>query len=433
MTTHVLERDPFPIMAWPGPGGKMIRDDTFAALAEAGFTVSYSTPRPQPEAVRQALDLAERHGLKLLLGHPSYCVGNDYVLSGEHKREIREFVESFSGHPAFYGYSLRDEPWFEHLSMLGEVEGWIRSLDDAHLVYVNHFPPIQGWGALTPEAFWRTYIACSRPRLLSFDHYPLTVADARTVESMRDRPNVFPEHKLVIKPDYFQCLDLLRNLSSLSGAPFWAFANAVPHGAYPAPTEGHLRFQLFHDLAYGAAGLQYFGYACNGGLIDKQGQTTPTWDIARRVNAELLRWGPLMKRLRNVGVFHNGPMWGGMRHLSTQSAHIIAGPAGAEEVRTYHMAVDVGGDQVTAAYFQDPDGVPYIMLVNVNPCDYAAVTLHLDLPENRRLVYRNPLIPDGSAEIRSGRLITIPAGDARLFAIEDVASGVSRQRRTIFL
>src|SRR4029453_5087487 len=121
-------------------------------------------------------------------------------------------------------------------------------------------PPIEGWGAPTAEAFWRRYIETAHPQFLSYDHYALTVGTDAEIHARSAEPNVFPVEKLIVKHDYFDCLELLRNLSPAYRLPFWAFTCSVRHGSYPTPTEGHIRFQLMNNLAYGALGLQYFTY-----------------------------------------------------------------------------------------------------------------------------------------------------------------------------
>ncbi len=374
MADHILEEGVFPIVGWAGPGGDMIRDDVMAGMAEAGFTVSHSSPHPTERDVKKALDVAHKNGLKLILVHPAYHVGDDFKLTQKRKSEIRRIVENVREHPGLYGYHLRDEPTSELLPILGQVADYIRSLDPYHLIYINHFPANRHSGAFTVEWFWREYIRLVHPRMLSFDHYPITIGSYEEIEDTWEQPNVFPEHKIIVKPDFFECLDLMRTLSNFYGIPFWAFTCSVRHGPYPTPTEGHIRFQLFNDLAYGARGLQYFTYAHNQAMVKPDGSTTETWEIAKRVNSEIHTLAPILRRLRNVGVFHNGDLWSGMRRLT--------------RVRE-HLTVDVEGDQVTVGFFLDENDLPYLMIVNVNPCDWARITLKVNV-QDERLYFFDP-------------------------------------------
>lgn len=224
------------------------------------------------------------------------------------------------------------------------------------------------------------------------------------IEQNRDLPDVFPRHKIIVKPDFFHCLDLLRNLSTLRDIPFWAFTCSVRHGAYPTPTEGHMRFQLFNNLAYGARGLQYFTYAHDQAMVRPDGTTTETWEIARAINAEIHTLAPLLCRLTNVGVFHNGTLWSGTRSITRSNEH---------------LAVNVTGDQVTVGFFVHDQGLHYLMVGNVNPCDWARITLEVNV-QKEKLYYVDPR----DATVRElwpvnprSQLVCLAPGEARLFQV----------------
>jgi hypothetical protein len=255
MTESVLAESTFPIVGWAGPNDEMIRPDVMTGMAEAGFTISHSWVHGDLDDIVHALDVAAEARVRLLLAHTSFHVGDADLFGDKRLAEVDALVAAIKDHPGLYGYHLRDEPRFDQLSKLARVQAFIRERDPGHLCYVNHFPPIEGWGAPTAEAFWREYIRRVEPQLLSFDHYPITVASRAEIAARAGEPNVLADAGLIIKPDFFSCLELLRILSTGTGLPFWAFACAVRHGPYPTPTEGHMRWQLMNDLAYGARGL----------------------------------------------------------------------------------------------------------------------------------------------------------------------------------
>ncbi|MBI2191631.1 MAG: hypothetical protein HYU36_06585 [Planctomycetes bacterium] len=404
MANTILEEDVFPIVGWAGPGDNMIRDDVMAGMAQAGFTVSHSSAGPALDAVLQALDVAHHNGVRLLLVHPAYHVGDDFKFTQKRKKEVKQLVEKIREHPGLYGYHLRDEPRFHLLPLLAEVGDFIRALDPYHLIYINHFPPTRGWGAPTVEWFWREYIRLSRPQMLSYDHYCITIGTNEDLEKGRGQPNVFPDHKIIVKPDYFECLDLLRALSSHYSIPFWAFTCSVRHGAYPPPTEGHIRFQLFNNLAYGAKGLQYFTYAHDQAMVRPDGSTTETWELARQINAEIHTLAPVLRRLRNVGVFHNGSLWSGTRRLQKSGEP---------------LNVNVLGDQVTAGFFLDEHDLRYVLVVNANPCAWARITIEVNVKEEklygvdpRDRTVREIWPPNPKAQ-----LIALSPGEGKLFQI----------------
>ena len=405
MTTSVLDDGVFPIVGWAGPSKEMIRDDVMAGMREAGFTVSHSQAGEATDEVVRALDTAHAAGVRLLLGHPSWSLSRHRGAEGTARvSQARKLIEKIREHPGLYGYSIQDEPVLEHIPALAEITELVRSLDPCHPAYINHHPQTWHCGAFTLECFWREFIEKVRPPLLSFDHYPVTVETDEQIAATRHLPNVFARHKIVVKPDFFEALAVMRNLSVAHGLPFWAFTCSTRHGSYPTPTEGHMRFQLFNNLAYGARGLQYFTYAHSDAMVRSDGSTTETWELARRINADIHGLAPILTKLRSVGVYHNGTPWSGTR-----------------TIRGHHTSkgVCVTGDQVTVGFFVHEDGQRFAMVVNVNPCDWARVSLRVCL-EGESLYCVDPrdgqpkkLWPVNPAD----QMVVLAPGEGRLFQI----------------
>lgn len=413
---NVLEEPTFPIVGWAGPGDDLIRPDIMAGMAEAGFTVSHSSVRGDVDAVIRALDVAADSGVRLQLAHAAWHVGDRDRFDDRRLGEVAALVDAVKDHPGLYAYHLRDEPRFDQLPKLAKVHNFILERDPNHLCYINHFPPIEGWGAPTAEAFWRRYIELTQPQFLSFDHYPITIASHEALAANAGKPNVFPAAKIIVKPDFFSCLELLRVLSNGTGLPFWAFTCAVRHGPYPTPTEGHMRFQLMNDLAYGARGLQYFTYAHDNAMVHPDGTTTETWAIAKRINADVHAMAPVIRALRNIGVFRTGPLW-----AATQPLH------------SSHLSplLDCTGDPVTIGVFQDNADRLHLWVVNGSPVDWASVRLKVDVdPAKQRLFVFNPTANEpGFRELWPAdprdQLITLAPGEGRLFKVDSEGLGVN--------
>jgi hypothetical protein len=250
----------------------------------------------------------------------------------------------------------------------------------------------------------------THPRILSYDHYPITVGTDKDVAEGRGLPNVFADHKIVVKPDFFECLDLLRHLSNFYGIPLWAFTCSVRHGPYPTPTEGHMRFQLFNDLTYGAKGLQYFTYAHDEAMVRRDGSTTETWEIARRINGEVHNLAPVLRKLRNVEVFHNGTLWSGTRRLQRTGER---------------LGIDVKGDQVTVGLFLGDKDLRYVMVVNANPCGWARMSIEVSV-DTEKLYYVDPrdrVVRELWPPNPKSQLVCLAPGEARLFQIGGEGAG----------
>ncbi|TFG73731.1 MAG: hypothetical protein E4H27_00245 [Anaerolineales bacterium] len=413
MADEILNEDVFPIVGWAGPGDTMIRADVMHGMADAGFTVSHSQVSGDLDDVVYALDVAAESGVRLLLVHQSWHVGDDYVFDADRQVLVTILVDAIKDHPGLYGYHLRDEPRFHLLPLLAEVHSFIHQRDPYHLCYINHFPPIEGWGAPTAEAFWRRYIELVKPQILSYDHYPIMIGTAEEIQAAGNQPNIIPQEKLIIKPDFFSCLELLRTLANATHLPLWAFTCSVRHGPYPTPTEGHIRFQLMNDLAYGAKGLQYFTYAHDAAMVRADNSTTETWDIARRVNADIHKMGSILRVLSNIGTFRTGPLWSGTQYLHHS-----------------HLAplVDCEGDPVTMGFFQYANERLYMIVVNGSPCTWAKITLKVGVSSGEKLL----VFDLNSAQFRElwpadphQQLVTLAPGEGRLFKVDGSGLGVN--------
>jgi len=393
--------DDIPIAGWLGPAGEMIRPDVMRDMAAAGFNVSISSVE-EDDLVR-ALGVASEAGVRLIirtkgldLGRKTLEEGCGYQLTQEERERIRRIVLKVHKHPGLFGYYVHDEPWQYDFDWIAAVIREIEAVDPYHMCYVNHNAPVDqgGYGAGTQEALWRDFAKRTNARCLSFDHYVIERKPRDFIEALGpDAPNVFGD--VVVKFDYFAVLDFARWMSVLLDLPLWAFTNSVPHWSYPPPTEGHIRFQLMCLLAYGAKGLQYFTYAHDQALIDTNGAPTPTWTMARKVNAEVRRLWKKLKTLRSIGVFHTGPLWPGTRPPMPTPMQIW----GAEHAGTLFTCK---GDPAVIGLFDDTEGQMYALVVNRNPSAPGVVSM------------REPEINDAVP----WQWTTLPPGGACLFKLE---------------
>lgn len=376
MDGHILnDLETVPIAGWLGPSREMIRPEIMRDMAAAGFDVSISMV--DEADLQRALDVAWDAGIRLIvrtdgldLGRKTPEQGRGYALTPAEAERIRRIVGTVKDHPGLFGYYVHDEPHLADFDWIAAVIREIEALDSYHLCYVNHNAPNDqgGYGAHTQEALWRAFIARTKPRFLSFDHYVIeSKPRVAPPAGAPPAPNVFGD--VTVKFDYFAVLDFARRFSVLLDLPLWAFTCSVPHWSYPPPTEGHLRFQLNCCLAYGAKGLQYFTYAYDNALIDAEGRPTPTWEMARTVNREVRTLWAKLKGLRSIGVHHTGPLWPGTTPPMGTPMQVW----GAEHPGATYTC---RGDAAVLGLFDDPDGRFYVLAVNRNPERPGVVTLH---------------------------------------------------------
>jgi len=304
-----------PIMTWPGPDADLLSAATLRLVAEAGFSVNMSFLGARDLNLK-ALELAGAAGLKLMVHDDRVSkLLDDGALSLD---ILAGVVKDYRDHPAFYGYFITDEPNASKFERLAAIVARLRALDPDHPAYINLFPTYANetqLGTPTYEEHVARYLDTVHPPFLSFDHYPVM--------------------KTGLRADYYRNLEIVRRMAMERGLDLWAFTLVTPHAAYLAPTAGHIRLQLFSDIAYGAKGLQYFTFGTPGGtdynwgsgLIGKDGRPGPAYPLAREVNAEIRRIEGLVLRWKSVAVYHSDPVPDGARPLAAEGP--IIGITGA--------------------------------------------------------------------------------------------------------
>ena len=303
-----------PIMTWPGPDASLLNAEAFRLVAEAGFSVNMSFLGSRERNLK-ALDLARAAGLRLMIQDDRVSQLVDSTLP---LHVLTHVVTDYKDHPEFFGYCITDEPNASRFERLGLIVRRLRELDPAHPAYINLFPTYaneQQLGTPTYEEHVARYLDTVRPPFLSFDHYPVTRSGLR--------------------PDYYRNLEIVRRMAMEHGLDLWAFTLVTPHAVYPSPTIGHIRFQLWSDIAYGARALQYFTFVTPGGtdfdwgsgLVDKQGRPGPAYPLAREANAEVRQVEGLILKWKSVGVYHSEPVPEGARPLAGDGPVVSASGA----------------------------------------------------------------------------------------------------------
>jgi hypothetical protein len=285
--TAVEER--IPVLAWGGPPASETTPERYHELAEAGFTHNFSS-FPNADAMAAALDIAREAGIKQFISIPELAQSPEAI------------VARFKSHPALAGYYLRDEPAASDFPALAQLARRIQSVDAEHPCYINLFPnyaTAAQLGASTYPQYLAKFTAEVPVNFVSFDHYPVVSASLR--------------------PEWYENLEQVKSAADQAGKPFWAFALAVAHGAYPIPTIEELRLQVFSDLAYGAQAIQYFTYWMpqsttwdfHEGPIDAAGKRTPVYDRVKIVNEEIrglsrIFLGAKVRRVGHIGELPRG-------------------------------------------------------------------------------------------------------------------------------
>jgi hypothetical protein len=299
-----------PILGWHGlPGlSEYSTEAHYKEMAEAGFTINMphelchvasaisSTP---PEKYFALLDLAHSTGMKIFVGG-----GVVDIFSPD---EIKRLV----AHPAFVGYSLRDEPSARDFAALGATVRKIQAIDNEHPCYINLYPNYAGNELLGTDGYQehvRKYIQEIPVPFLSFDQYPVVLNKETKLRHTR--------------PGYYENLEIIAGESKKIGKPFWAFALSTAHGEYPVPTLADLRFQVYSDLAYGAQCIQYFTWfdpwgstPDNDAPIRVDGTKSDSYYTVQAMNREIIALSKVFLDSRMIWTAHTGTIPTGCSEL----------------------------------------------------------------------------------------------------------------------
>lgn len=361
-----------PVKAWLGPPAEATTLERYRELADCGFTQSFSG-FPDADSQERALDIAHEAGIQL------------YVYCPELGTDPEATVARFEDHPAVAGWHLRDEPatpalpelaaWMQRIQAVDELAGrrpfGSRPIPgrNMHWCYINLFPtyvPLEPLGSPSYADHVETYLTTVPAEILSYDHYPI-VGDQ-------------------LRGDYYWNLEIIRNAARRHGIPFWAFTLAVAHNPYPIPTMGHLRLQVFSDLVYGAAGIQYFTYWTpvsdhwnfHEGPIRVDGTRSPVWDLAQAMNREIAGYAPVFADADVIGVGHTEPQPMGTVPYRPRSPvrNLTAGGKGAVVAHLVKADPDEPGGlwHFLAIVNRDFAG-PMPLTVELEPGSYAQVGL----------------------------------------------------------
>ncbi|HEX6357430.1 hypothetical protein [Actinophytocola sp.] len=342
----------FPIgIFWP-PHPYATNPQRYQEIADAGMTFLITGNYMFDQHInRRALALAGQVGLKVLVGAPeprlsaithTLSVTDDSsvplrISTVDTRRLVQQMLDEYRPFPAFAGFDVFDEPAPPKFPTVGAVTAAIRDLGPTLLPYSNLVPG-NGSGY---QAFVQSFLDTVRPPVLSFDRYPILSSG--------------------LDINYFDNWAIIRRLGLAAGIPTWVYIQSVKFSGRVIPNEAQLRWQINMSLAYGAKGILYFtwwtpevarGEEFESAIIALDGQRTPLYDAARRVNLNWLRpIGRELKPLVSVSVTH---------------ANDTPLPPGTEAFQPDEYISRVEGGPVVLGQFraEPDDGSRWVLVVN---------------------------------------------------------------------
>lgn len=291
-----------------------------------------------------------------------------------------------SGHPAFLGVRLGDEPPARMFPGIAYAFQKLVQLDPNCLPWVNLLPNysygapgFEGFGTnsfgtnIYHREYMDRFVTNAHPRVLCYDDYT-------ACGNTNYPPTIYDLYW------HYSNLKRFRYYAQSNNIPFWRIIESNMGYTPPSPnTEGIYRFQIFSSLAYGCRGIQYFTFTSQQfsgeALIYGRNQNQPwgtrkgKWYLAQKVNKEVMTLAPLLMNLTSWSVSHAGT-------LPTLPAGFI-GVIPAVDIETFtgldgfYVDAITGGNCVLGS-FVDGLGCTYLMFVNENYVTNRTFTVTLD-------------------------------------------------------
>ncbi|WP_217592215.1 hypothetical protein [Cohnella sp. GbtcB17] len=191
-----------------------------------------------------------------------------------------------------------------------------------------------------------------RPDVLAFDHYPFLQSGFSDL--------------------YYENLEIIRRQSQIGGIDFWSYIQAVGYtpANIKAPTQNEMRYQIYTNLAYGAKGIIYFTYMTPGsygetgfhdGLVALDGTKNASYNWAANLNAEVLKLGPTLMKLKSNAVYHTGSLPNATQALPDDM---------------FWQVTDASKPTIVSTFTGD-NGVKYVMVVNRDTSNARTLTFSL--------------------------------------------------------
>ena len=385
---------------WPPNPNVLDIEEHFRLMADFGVTEVFGAGNgcDTPEIQAKFLDLAEKHGMTLIVSDGSF----DKVVLGLTEEEIKANVAKYKNNPVVTGFHLQDEPSnanvfidaykaireeaphldghinFIHMTAVGGPDGYNRKMGD--------------WLSLTNGI-------CDIPTWLMYDYYP------------------FENGKPFDYSLYLLQLDTVRKLGLRNDVPTAYYLQGMGvegEGQWYLPSEAENRYQVYSSLAYGFKKLSYFLWS--GHLVSNEGVPNELYHNAARVNAEALVLGPILAGCDAVDVYMT----------QTQYEHTELLPEGY----VISVAEEGNADMILSRFVHKETGRNYIMLVNNDMTAEQSITFTVDAEITGLAVVSKT---DGTLSPYAGEngtyTVTLAAGDGILLALpEDYICPVDMER-----
>ncbi len=384
---------PFPLFIWPGAKSPALDYPLMLEFRHSGFFIARSAAANRDVNLEQ-LSLADSAGIRLLLSDSRI----NRVVENQNDTTLAlldSVIQDYGSRPGLWGYFISSNPEYDQFTHLAKIVNHFEKKDPAHHAFISIHPLYknpESWGIADYSDYIQTFVDTVQPSILSVSPYPVI--------------------EFELHPDYFNNLEIMRNIWIENNIPFWPTVMVAHVEDLPPPVHSHIRLQSFSALAYGGRGIQYFSYFTpkdrsvnyKNALIDAEGNRSPIYQTVMRINREIKQIGQILNQCKSISVYHTEPLPTGTQHLESRKPILF-----------------IKNGQFLVGLFEDMDKKRYALLVNRDYNYGAKITVYFDESVNMiKEIAKNHVEPyvrtwTGDGE-RSCELL-FKAGDGRLFEI----------------
>lgn len=278
---------------------------------ELGMNLAMSSSFLRGDSKEQLLsqmDEAYKNGIRVIVCDERTLWRNLENGEAVYRKDVASAVEDFGSHPAFYAFSVGDEPARK------ELEQAIRAVDIVNAcsrAFLNFLPmadePFVSDYLLKNKYAYEDVLAEATERsglgIICYDNY--TQCYMRNKEYGIDQ--------------YFDNLRVYRNVAERCKIDFWTTLLCVGHWFYRVPTENDIRWQISTAVAHGAKGLLWFFIYSRDQIEDNYRDApldcfyhrTPMFDILARQNNLFMKFfAERFAQARLERVYHYNTAYG---------------------------------------------------------------------------------------------------------------------------
>lgn len=368
----------FPILAgcaFEAPN--LVTSENFRIIRQAGFNLMESW-FANDSTIQEAIDAARGSGVRILLSTPGV---EDYW-------SIPPTVRKYKDCSEIMGYVLTDEPSAKSVKELRRRRDAVLAESPEQYPFITLLPIYASekqLGVTSYRKYLEAFADTVQLPILCYDNYPIILKGGF----------------LTLRDDYFENLEIAHDVATQHNVPLWTYIMSSSHLNYPEPTEGHMMFEAFTSLAYGAQGLLYYTYgdpripqdiSYNDTPIDREGNKTPTWYKARKINNCIQRLATIFLGADIDIIRHTG-------------ANIPTGtiPLRFSDLPLQFRSITSQGAGIVVSVFSNNDH-KYLLIVNKDFSNSQNISISKSTEVNR--VY-----PDGSVrKDRANKVKLTPGG-----------------------